>query len=502
MQKVADTPYLVAVTAGIQRLERMLLRVWQIVCLAGVATGVIYGLTISRPLGFACAAVSSAFLIWFVLAGHLFDRGAVPRLMPTLNAVAEATVPWVFTVVITLSNGAEYALASWVPPFLFCAVLIAHVARLRPWMPVLLGLTGALFFPTLYWLFVRQRLPDDSLAFLINQPTTQVVRSLTLLAAGLIASLLVLGLQSAILGAEGAARESDLAGKYRVLSEVAAGATGVVYQAVYCPEGGVELPVAVRRFHSQVTHHEQMVEAFRDAARTAMLLTHPNIVQVRDFLRAAGAHFLVMEWVDGVTLDVLSRNARASGRGIAPEVVAEIGMEMCAGLEHAHAGALGPDGEPVAALHRDLCPEHVFLSRSGEVKLGGFAVARALRDFNRTSEGHADYMPPERAAGVVDERGDLFSVGVMLWELLLGRRRQSGEEPQVSRERPDLAAWDSVFTAVLADDPRERVGTASELWSLLAKTSTALPADTRRALGALVRAVGEDVAAGGAGAVS
>lgn len=496
----ADTPYLIAVSAGLQRLERMLLRVWQITCLAGTVTGVLYGLGVSRTLGFGCAAAASAFLVWFVLAGHLFDRGSVPRVLPTLSAAVEAFVPWVFTIVITLSSGAEYALASWVPPFLFCSVLVSHVARLRPWMPFVLGISGALLFPALYWAFVRERIPEDVAGFLVNQPVTQLARSVTLFASGVIASLLVLGLQSAIRGAESAARERDLSGKYRMESEIASGATGVVYLATYCPEGGFEQPVAVRRLHSHISDHAELLDAFREAAALATRLTHPNIVQVRDFLRVGEAHYLVMEWVEGMTLDVLSRITRKAGKGLVPSVVAHVGMELLAGLEHAHVGALGWDGAPLRLLHRDICPERVLVSNTGEVKINGFAVARSLRDFSRTSEGHSGYMPPERAQGIVDERGDLYAVGMVLWELLLGVRRQPGDSTRATAQRADLhPSWDDFFDAALADAPELRAATASDLWALLSRAAETPPLEARQALGDLVVAIREDLAAGGSG---
>lgn len=482
-----ETPYLAAVSAGLERLERVLIRVWQILSLLGVLTGLAYAGFISRSLGFACAVGSSLFLIWFVIAGHLTDRGEAPASLPSLNAAVEALVPWAFLLAIAQSKGADYALGSWVPPFLFCSCIVSQVARLRLWAPAILGVSGALAYPALYWLFVLERVPPSARDLLINQPTTQHVRAITLGVSGFIASLLVLGLHAVILGAESAARERELGGKYRIIRDHAAGATGVVYEGEYCPEGGFARRVAIRRLHAHVAEHAELLSGFRHAADQAARLTHPNVVQVVDFLRAGGSHFLVLEWVEGVSLDALTRTARAAGQGLSPEVVAYVGLELLSGLAHAHTGALDADGRALGLVHRDLCPDSVLISTAGEVKIGGFAVARAIRDFNRQSEGHVGYMAPERASGVVDARGDLYSAGAILWELLLGRRRTPGEPARPSELRGDLSPeWDAFFARAVADAPEARADSALELLALLAAVPRRDASATRAELAALV----------------
>ena len=240
-----------------------------------------------------------------------------------------------------------------------------------------------------------------------------------------------------VIGAEKAARERELGGRYRIVRDHSSGATGVVYEGEYCPEGGFIRRVAIRRFHGHVAEHADLMHGFRKAADEAARLVHPNIVQVLDFLRAAGSHFLVLEWVDGVSLDALTRAARATRQGMDPELVAYVGLEMLAGLAHAHAGVLGGDGVPTCILHRDLSPDSVLVSTAGEVKLGGFAVASALREFNRQSEGHIGSMAPECLGGAPDVRSDLYSAGAILWEMVLGRRRTPGESVNASETRGD-----------------------------------------------------------------
>jgi serine/threonine-protein kinase len=484
---MAETPYLSALSSGLGRLERVLLRVWQLLSVLGIATGLAYGVLVSRPLGFACALGSSLFLIWFVVAGHLADRGEAPRSLTGINAAVEALVPWAFMLAISVSKGAEYALASWVPPFLFCSCIVTHVARLRLWAPAVLGLSGALAYPLIYWSFIVARLPPSAHEFLINQPSTQHARTVTLAVSGLVGTFLVMGLHAVVTGAEKAARERELGGRYRIVRDHSSGATGAVYEGEYCPEGGFTRRVAIRRFHSHVAEHADLMHGFCTAAEETARLVHPNIVQVLDFLRAAGSHFLVLEWVDGVSLDALTRSARATRQGFDPELVAYVGLEMLAGLAHAHAGVLGGDGDPVCVLHRDLSPDAVLVSTNGEVKLGGFAVASALREFNRQSEGHVGTMAPECSGGAPDVRSDLYSGGAILWEMLLGRRRAPGESVCVTASRSDLAPeWDAFFARAVADDPEARAGSAMELMSLLAAVPRREASTTRKHLASLV----------------
>jgi hypothetical protein len=491
-----DSPYLAALAAGLERLERVLIRVWQIISFLGVLTGVAYAGFVSRPLGFACAAGASAFFIWFVVVGHLADRGEAPASLPTVNAAIEALVPWVFFLAVVWAKGAEYALASWVPPFLYCSAIVSQVVRLRVWAPTILGVSGAVAYPAVYWTFVVERLPASAAEVLINQPTTQHVRAVTLAVSGVVASLLVLGLHAVVLGAESVARERELGGRFRILRDHSVGATGVVYEGEYRPEGGFSRRVAIRRYHPHVTEHAELMQGFRAAAERAARLVHPNFVQVVDFLRAAGNHFLVLEWVDGVSLDALTRGARANRQGLSPELVAYIGLELFTGLAHAHAAALDDEGKPLAVLHRDLAPDAVLVSIAGEVKIGGFAVARALRDFNRHSDGHAGYMPPERAQGVVDARGDLYSVCAILFELLLGRRHVPGEPARPSAMRGELGTeWDELFARGLADAPEARAESALTLLALLARVPRRDATETRAELGRLVEHVRQSHAA-------
>ena len=173
---MAETPYLSALSSGLERLERVLLRVWQLLSLLGIVTGLAYGVLVSRPLGFACALGSSLFLIWFVLAGHLADRGEAPRSLAGINAAVEALVPWAFMLAISVSKGAEYALASWVPPFLFCSCIVTHVARLRLWAPAVLGLSGAVAYPSIL-LAVHRGASAADRARVPDQPTFDSTRA-------------------------------------------------------------------------------------------------------------------------------------------------------------------------------------------------------------------------------------------------------------------------------------------------------------------------------------
>jgi serine/threonine-protein kinase len=209
---------------------------------------------------------------------------------------------------------------------------------------------------------------------------------------------------------------------------------------------------------------------------------HPNIVQVMDFGKIEHSFFLAMEFVDGLSLGTIARLAHKYEEPFRTDVIGFIGREVLAGLAHAHESVLDESGRPVRIVHRDLCPQNVLLSGNGEVKIADFGIARVLEATQTpqtsTIEGHFGYLAPEQARGEpFDERTDLFSVGIILWELLAGRRLflEANDSatilavlekkiPSVSRVRSGLApAWDSFFERALARDPSMRFATARQM---------------------------------------
>jgi serine/threonine-protein kinase len=261
---------------------------------------------------------------------------------------------------------------------------------------------------------------------------------------------------------------------------------GTIHEALYCPEGGFERRVAVKRIHPQLAEQEWFVAGFRAEAEISSRLAHPNIVQVMDFGRVGDTYFLAMEYVDGMPLSTLMRRAFLARLPLPPQIVGAIGRDLLGGLAHAHESARGRDGKPLRVVHRDMCPQNVLLSRHGEVKIADFGVARVLEDaaasHTRNVVGHSAYMAPEQAQGhPIDTRADLFPVGVILWELLAGRRLfhrgldsatllallyEEIVPPTVMRADID-ARWDDLVLGALARDPDRRWASAREMLSAL-----------------------------------
>ena len=170
---------------------------------------------------------------------------------------------------------------------------------------------------------------------------------------------------------------------------------------------------------------------FLDEARLSMKLTHANIVQVFDVGRADGTYFIVMEYVNGHNLRQLLQRMVETSYDLPIHYAAYIIMEVCKGLAHAH-DQLDSQGEPMGIVHRDVSPPNILLSKSGEVKITDFGLAKAVTQLEITDpgivKGKYSYLSPEAADGKeVDHRADLFAVGILLWETLCKRRLFQGK---------------------------------------------------------------------------
>jgi eukaryotic-like serine/threonine-protein kinase len=461
-----------------RRLNLHVNRIAQLVFGCSTLAGVVVAVFVARRVGLAVAGASALYFVSSTVMARVYERGPDGPLIHTLMALTEGTMPWVYALWLTFSKGAGYALASWIPPLLFAAVLVSGIVRLRPMLCAVGGAAGGAIYALLYFLVVRDRLSPEDASNVIFQPGLQISRALLLAFVGGATALLTVGLRSVVARAESAARQQDLFGKYRLVRPIAAGGMGEVFEAVYCPEGGFERRVAVKRIHPMHARDVRFVERFRAEAELTAHLAHPNIVQVMDFGSIADSYFLAMEYVDGMTLAAfLDHSAAAQGR-LGPDVVGFIGREVLAALAYAHT-ARRPDGGPLRVIHCDLCPHNVLLSRIGEVKVIDFGVARALRGSastqTRTVRGHLCYLAPETIEQrPINERTDLHAVGLILWELLTGRPVFQMENEAAALHailtytpspatalRSDLdPAWDEFFAKALARDPAARFPSA------------------------------------------
>ena len=480
------TPLKAALSDEIARVEVRVAQVWQVLCLVCVAFSLYLGLRTSPRLALWGSLIATALLAWFSLVGWLIKRGYGAARLRVASATVESVVPWICLGMLARVEGPAYAIGSWVPPLLYAALILGSTARLRPIEPVVIGCSGAVAYVVLYFAWLRPTLPAAVASLPLNLPQVTVTRSLSLVMGGVLAMLVARTLRRAIGRAEATARERELFGKYRLLKHLASGGMGTVYEALYCPEGGFQRPVAVKRLHPNLAREESVLAFFRNEAELSARLVHPNIAQVLDFGSVDGTWFLAMELVDGVSLRVLMKRAWAAGLSIPPHVVAYVGHEILAGLGYAHAGARAPDGAVLRIIHRDVCPSNVLLSRNGEVKISDFGVARALREARTahtpTVAGHSSYMAPEQArAQPLDERCDLFAVGTMVWELLCGRQLfyRGSEGPtllavmsgEIARPTSLYAglepAWDGFVARALERDPDRRFPSAAAMAAAL-----------------------------------
>jgi len=200
---------------------------------------------------------------------------------------------------------------------------------------------------------------------------------------------------------------------------------GEVWRGVDVGWGGVERPVAVKVIAPELAQHAEFVKTFIDEARLSYLLSHANVVHVRDIGQTEdGACFIAMEWVDGVDLGSLLRAVRATRQPFPTRFAALIAIEIARGLDYAH--RLRDENGPVGLVHRDVSPANVLISYEGEVKISDFGIARSrLREaisLPGAVKGKYGYMAPEQArAEEVDARVDVFALGVVLYEMVTGQ---------------------------------------------------------------------------------
>jgi serine/threonine protein kinase len=221
-----------------------------------------------------------------------------------------------------------------------------------------------------------------------------------------------------------------LLGPYELTEPIATGGMAEVYLARRAGPHGFEKVVAVKRILPQLAVDVDFVAMFIDEARVCARLAHPNIVQVFDFGEQDGELYMAMEYVGGTTAARLVRAAAGRGEDIPLEVSLHIVLSILRGLDYAHTARDG-DGKPLAIVHRDVSPGNVLIDRSGAVKLTDFGIARAAEIERRTDagqlKGKLGYMSPEQVVGKdLDARSDLFTVAIVLAELLMLRPMFAG----------------------------------------------------------------------------
>lgn len=270
-------------------------------------------------------------------------------------------------------------------------------------------------------------------------------------------------------------------GRYQVINRIANGGMAEVFLAKAVGAMGFQRLVAVKLIHANFTRDPEFVNMFIDEARIAMHLHHRNIVQVFDLDSEDDTYFIAMEYVHGVNLYDLYERIASKGRWIEVPMALYMVAEVSKGLHFAHTRS-GPDGRPLNIVHRDISPQNVLLSFEGEVKITDFGIATAAERLHQTAagivKGKYAYMAPERLEEKpIDARVDVFSVGVLLYELLVGENPFAGTSavdtienvlgkkiPTPSeRGAPVATRLDEICMKALARNPDDRYPDAQAL---------------------------------------
>jgi serine/threonine protein kinase len=279
------------------------------------------------------------------------------------------------------------------------------------------------------------------------------------------------------------------ANRYRLLARLAVGGMAEIFLARGASVAGLERYCVLKRILRTRESDAQFVRMFLDEARLAAQLQHPNIAQVYDIGMLGDSYFFTMEYVHGETVQSLMRRAFELHRPVPLACVLTIIASAAAGLHHAH-DRLANDGRPLGIVHRDISPSNVMVSYEGNIKIVDFGVAKAAGRLVETKsgmvKGKIGYLSPEQCRGApVDRRSDLFSLGVVAWEMLTGarlyRRPNDFENmtaiveepaPVPSSRRGDIPPEiDEVVLRLLAKSATDRFQTASEVVEAIEHTA-------------------------------
>jgi len=269
-------------------------------------------------------------------------------------------------------------------------------------------------------------------------------------------------------------------GKYQLLQKIATGGMAELYRAKVTRDHGFEKQVAIKKILPHLIDEGNLVKAFIDEAKLAALLQHENIVQIYDFGSIDGEYFIAMEYLFGKDLRRLFSKVSEAGVPLSLENTLYIVSRVCAGLDYSH-HLKDLQGKPLNIIHRDINPQNIFLTYEGQVKIIDFGIAKAASHNSTTHEGlikgKLAYMSPEQATGkAVDHRSDIFSTGIILYELLTGRRMFEGETMEIytrvreaqyeplGKQLPNLPVkLNAVVERALAKQPAERYQSCGEM---------------------------------------
>ncbi len=280
-------------------------------------------------------------------------------------------------------------------------------------------------------------------------------------------------------------------GSYQIIRKLARGGMAELFLARTLGKQSFEKIVALKQILPKYAESQRYVNLFLDEARLAANLNHANIVQVYDIGMEAGNYFFAMEYIHGQDVRTILHRAWRDAEKLPIKFAVQIAMQVGAALHYAHEKRR-PDGQIMGIVHRDVSPSNVLVSYDGAVKLVDFGVAKAATSTNKTRtgtlKGKIAYMSPEQARGMpLDRRSDVFSLGIVLWEMVTTQRLFRGENDLqtlqlIINEKPKRPTefqpacseeLERIIMKALAQTIDERYQTADELVADLEKLEAA-----------------------------
>lgn len=282
--------------------------------------------------------------------------------------------------------------------------------------------------------------------------------------------------------------KSKAYGKYILLDRIAVGGMAEVFKAKTFGVHGFKRFLVIKRILPHLSQDEEFVEMFIDEAKIAVELSHANICQVSDLGKLEGNYFIAMEYINGKDLRAILKKAQQAQSPITIPMALFISMEILKGLDYAHSKKDTFSGEPLNLIHRDISPQNIMLSFDGEIKIVDFGIAKTESKIHRTQagvlKGKFGYMSPEQAAGLeLDQKTDLFSTGIILYEMITGQRLfhedsdfktleaiKSCTIPSIIQYNPDVSEdLEKIILKSLAQDPQDRFESAQSMQVELSK---------------------------------
>jgi serine/threonine-protein kinase len=286
-------------------------------------------------------------------------------------------------------------------------------------------------------------------------------------------------------------------GKFQLLSEIATGGMAEIWIAKQQLEEGIEKLVVIKMLRPKLKRNREFVHMFLNEARIAARLKHRNVVQMYDLGYADGNYFIAMEYIAGENLRNTTKACRKTGEKIPLPFSLAIMSKACEGLHYAHTKT-DVLGRPLNIVHCDMSPQNIVISFNGEIKLVDFGVAKATSRFEQAHKGVVKgklaYMSPEQIQGKpMDARSDIFSAGIVLWELATWKRLfgsftpneivkliPSGHVPSPRRVNPEVIPdLEVVILKALEKNPLRRFQTAEEMRAALQEVTGLLPAPAK-----------------------